>query len=120
MRELERRLTPEFRNLLYDVIVFAPLTRDEVGRIARLHLDRLIATLTAHGKMVVITPQAIDAIVHEGYSVAFGARFLKRKIDERIKIPLSQIWGSADSFRVDVVDGEIVVTTVAADTLAVC
>ena len=109
MRELERRLTPEFRNRLDGVIVFAPLTRDEVGRIARIHLDRVVETLAARGKEVRITPQALDAIVREGFSVAFGARFLKRVIDDRVKIPLSQMWGRGDRFVVDLVDGQITV-----------
>ena len=116
-REMERRLSPEFRNRLDEVIVFSPLTHDEVSRIARIHLKRVTATLLARGKTLAIAPDVIDAVVKEGHSVAFGARYLKRVIDERIKIPLSQIWGTADRFRVDVVNGEIVVTT-AADALS--
>ena len=107
MREVERRLSPEFRNRIDDVIVFTPLTKDEVARIARIHLDRLVATSSARGKEVAITPEAIDAIVQEGYSMTYGARFLKRVIDERVKIPLSLAWSSADQFRVTVVDGQI-------------
>jgi ATP-dependent Clp protease ATP-binding subunit ClpC len=113
MREVERRLSPEFRNRIDDVIVFAPLTKDEVGRIARLHLDRIVATSNARGKQVEITPSAIDAIVQEGYSMTYGARFLKRVIDDRVKIPLSLAWGSGDSFRVTVVDGVITVESAA-------
>ena len=114
MRELERRLTPEFRNRLDETIVFSPLTTDEVRRIARLQLDRLTATAAARGKELAIADAAVDALVREGHSLAYGARFLKRVIDDRVKIPLSQIWGTADRFRVDVVDGEIVVTAAAA------
>lgn len=112
MRELERRLSPEFRNRLDEVIVFAPLTRLEVGLIARMQLDRLIETATTRGKTIEITPEALDAVVREGYSLAYGARFLKRVIDDRIKIPLSQLWASADAFRVSVIDGETVVEAV--------
>jgi ATP-dependent Clp protease ATP-binding subunit ClpC len=113
MRELERRLTPEFRNRLDEVIVFSPLTTEEVSRIAKMQLDRLIVTVGARGKELVITPDAIAAIVKEGHSIAYGARFLKRVIDDRVKIPLSQIWGTADRFRVGVVNGEIAVTAAA-------
>ena len=111
MRELERRLSPEFRNRIDDVIVFAPLMREEVARIARMHLDRIVVTSAARGKHVEITQAALDAIVQEGYSMTFGARFLKRVIDERVKIPLSLAWGAADFFRLDVVDGQITVET---------
>ncbi len=115
MRELERRLTPEFRNRLDDVIVFAPLTTEEVGRIAELQLDRLKAAAKGRGKQLSVTRAALAALVREGHSLAYGARFLKRVIDDRIKIPLSQIWGTADRFCVDVVHGEITVTAAEAD-----
>jgi ATP-dependent Clp protease ATP-binding subunit ClpA len=113
MRELERRLSPEFRNRIDDVVVFSPLTRDEVSRIASLHLDRIVATAAARGKQVEITSAAIAAVVQEGYSMTFGARFLKRVIDERVKIPLSQAWADADAFRVTVVNDAITVEAVA-------
>jgi ATP-dependent Clp protease ATP-binding subunit ClpC len=109
MRELERRLSPEFRNRIDDVIVFQPLAKDEVARIAKMHLDRIVATSAARGKHVEITPAAVDAIVREGYSMTFGARFLKRVIDDRVKIPLSLKWSDGHGFRVDVVNGQITV-----------
>jgi ATP-dependent Clp protease ATP-binding subunit ClpC len=118
MRELERRVSPEFRNRLDEVIVFSPLTRDEVARIARIYLDRVTETLAARGKTLSITAAAIDAIVREGYSVAYGARFLKRVIDDRVKIPLSQMWSSGEAFGVDEVNGEIVVEALGAMTSA--
>ena len=122
MRELERRLSPEFRNRIDDVIVFAPLTRNEVARIALIHLDRIVATAAAQGKGVEMTPEAVDAIVREGHSMTYGARFLKRVIDEVVKIPLSQIWSSADSFRVTVLAGRVVVEpqTATVEQLVVC
>jgi ATP-dependent Clp protease ATP-binding subunit ClpA len=109
MRELERRLSPEFRNRIDDVIVFAPLTKEEVGRIARIHLDRIVATTSARGKRIDMMPDAVEAIVREGYSMTYGARFLKRVIDDRVKIPLSQLWSSADSFRLTVDADRVVV-----------
>jgi ATP-dependent Clp protease ATP-binding subunit ClpC len=111
MREVERRLSPEFRNRIDDVIVFTPLTKDEVARIARQHLDRIVSTANARGKQVEITPAALDAIVQEGYSMTYGARFLKRVIDDRVKIPLSLAWGGGDYFRVTVVEGQVTVET---------
>jgi ATP-dependent Clp protease ATP-binding subunit ClpA len=110
MREVERRLSPEFRNRIDDVVVFAPLTKAEVASIARLHLDRIVATALARGKAVTMTPDAIDAIVREGYSMAYGARFLKRVIDDLVKIPLSQQWSTADAFVIDVREGKVVVS----------
>ena len=113
MRELERRLSPEFRNRLDDVIVFAPLTRDEAARVARIQLDRVIATAITRGKEVVVTSEALDEIVRQGHSLAYGARFLKRVIDDRVKIPLSQMWGASNRFRVTASAGDIVVEPMA-------
>jgi len=117
MRELERRLSPEFRNRLDEVIVFAPLTREEVSRIAEMQFDRLAATTAACGKTLEITREALDAIVREGHSLAYGARFLKRVIDDRVKIPLSQLWGEGHRFRVAVDHGEVVVEAVEEESL---
>ena len=120
MRELERRFTPEFRNRIDDVIVFAPLSRQEVSRIASIHLDRIVATAAARGKTVEIAPEAIDVLVREGYSMAYGARPLKRVIEERVKVPLSQAWSSADRFRVTVERDEILVEPVGAIQALAC
>ncbi len=109
LRELERRLSPEFRNRIDEVIVFAPLNREDVARIARNYLDQVTATMAGRGKQLSISPDVLDALVRDGYSVEYGARFLKRVIDDKVKIPLSQLWGRADAFCVRVVDGEIVV-----------
>ena len=96
------------------MIVFSPLTTDEVGRIARIQLDKLAATVLARGKQLEIAPAAIEQLVREGHSLAYGARFLKRVIDDRVKIPLSEIWGTGERFRVDAADGAITVTAVTA------
>jgi ATP-dependent Clp protease ATP-binding subunit ClpC len=115
IREVEQRLSPEFRNRIDDVIVFAPLTKAEVGRIARIHLDRIVAAAAARGKHVEIAADAVDALVREGYSMAYGARFLKRIIEQRVKMPLSQVWSAAERFRVAVVHDEILVEPSAAE-----
>ena len=54
----------------------------------------------------------VDALVTEGHSMANGARFLKRVIDDRIKLPLSQKWKEASSFRATIEDGQVVVQPV--------
>ena len=48
----------------------------------------------------------------DGYSLAYGARFLKRVIDDRIKLPLSQQWKEANAFRVTLQDDHIAVEAV--------
>ena len=108
-RELERRFSPEFRNRIDQVVVFEPLTRDQVRAIAEKYLDDVAKTLCRAEKCLTVEPEVIDALVTEGHSMANGARFLKRVIDERIKLPLSQQWKEASGFRATVEDGRIVI-----------
>jgi ATP-dependent Clp protease ATP-binding subunit ClpA len=101
-RELERRFPPEFRNRIDQVVLFQPLTKDEVRLIALKYIEQITTTLKRWNKTVTIEPEALEKLVTEGYSMAFGARFLKRIIDDRIKLPLSLRWKEANSFRVTV------------------
>src|SRR5207302_3263242 len=98
MRELERRFPPEFRNRIDEVVLFAPLTHDEVREIAKHYLRQVKITLAQAGKTIQVEPDALEVIVAQGYSLAFGARFLKRIIDERIKLPISTRWREGSHF----------------------
>ena len=62
--------------------------------------------------MLHVEPEALDKLVADGYSMAYGARFLKRVIDDQIKLPLSQQWKEANTFRAVVRDGQITVESV--------
>ena len=69
-------------------------------------------TLKRFGNTITIEPEALEKIVTEGYSLAYGARFLKRVIDDRLKLPLSQRWKEANSFRATVADDQVAIETV--------
>src|SRR4026209_1389933 len=88
-RELERRFPPEFRNRIDQVVVFEPLTKDEVRHIALQYIDEVAGPLKRWHKTLTVEPEALEKIVTAGYSLASGARFLKRVVDDRIKLPLS-------------------------------
>jgi ATP-dependent Clp protease ATP-binding subunit ClpA len=109
MRELERRFPPEFRNRIDEVVLFAPLSRDEVREITKHYLGEVTLTLAKAGKAIDVSDEALELIVTQGYSLAFGARFLKRVIDERIKLPISERWKEGNLFEVRVAGGEVVV-----------
>jgi ATP-dependent Clp protease ATP-binding subunit ClpC len=111
-RELERRFSPEFRNRIDQVVLFQPLTKDEVRQIALNYIDQVVGTLRRWNKTLTIEPDAIEKLVTEGYSLAYGARFLKRVIDDRIKLPLSQQWKDANAFKATVRDGQIVLEAI--------
>jgi ATP-dependent Clp protease ATP-binding subunit ClpA len=109
MRELERRFPPEFRNRIDEVVLFNPLTHDEVREIAKHYFHQITLTLAKAGKTFSIASDALELVVTQGYSVAFGARFLKRFIDEHVKLPISARWKEGAHFAVKAVDSRIVV-----------
>jgi len=111
-KELERRFPPEFRNRIDQVVLFQPLMHDEVRQIAVKYIDQVTTTLKRWNKSVTVEPEALEKLVTDGYSLAYGARFLKRVIDDRIKLPLSQRWKEANSFRVALRDNKIEVEAV--------
>jgi ATP-dependent Clp protease ATP-binding subunit ClpA len=109
LRELERRFPPEFRNRVDEVVLFNPLTHDEVTKIARHYLASVTKTLEQSGRRLIMLPGALEKLVEQGHSMAYGARFLKRLIDDKIKLPISQQWKLGRDFIVRVKDEEVVV-----------
>jgi ATP-dependent Clp protease ATP-binding subunit ClpA len=108
-REMERRFSPEFLNRIDEVVLFSPLTQGEAHEIASHYLATITATLAKSGKTLNIEAGALDRLLGEGYSLEYGARFLKRVIDERVKLPISVRWREGDHFRVAAQGAEIVV-----------
>jgi ATP-dependent Clp protease ATP-binding subunit ClpA len=109
MRELERRFPPEFRNRIDQVVLFNPLTHDEVREIAKHYLEHVKTTLRKSAKTIQVSDDALEVVVAKGYNMAFGARFLKRYIDEHIKLPISERWKDGMHFEVRAENDEIVV-----------
>ena len=109
MKAAEQRFSPEFRNRIDEIVIFSPLTMDEVRDIARIYLNKLKRKMERQGKVVEITEGAIDLLTEKGFSAAYGARFLKRHIDQNVKLPITNAWKTAPRFTVDAEDGEIVV-----------
>ncbi len=107
LKAAEDHFSPEFRNRIDEIIVFSPLTREEVRQIAHLYLEKTRAQMAKYNKSLTVTEAALDQLVEMGYSLQFGARFLKRTIDEHVKLPITQMWKEADHFLVDVKEGEI-------------
>jgi ATP-dependent Clp protease ATP-binding subunit ClpA len=116
-RELERRFSPEFRNRIDEVVLFAPLTKANVREIAQYYLDGIAATLSHSSKMLEVNPAALERLVEMGSNLAYGARFLKRVIDDQVKIPISTRWHEGTTFRVGIRDTAVVVDVVSAPSL---
>jgi ATP-dependent Clp protease ATP-binding subunit ClpB len=87
--ELRRHFRPEFLNRVDDVIVFHPLSRDDLARIVGLQLARLRALLAGRGIGLDLTPAALELLAAEGYDPLYGARPLKRVIQRRLQNPIA-------------------------------
>ena len=109
MKAAETRFSPEFRNRIDEIIVFSPLVMDEVREIAKIYLGKIKRNMERQSKVVEITESALDVLTEKGYSPAYGARFLKRYIDQKVKLPITNAWKTARQFTVDAEDSEIVV-----------
>jgi ATP-dependent Clp protease ATP-binding subunit ClpA len=107
LRELERRFAPEFRNRIDEVVLFRPLSKDEVREIAIQQIEKIERSLARSGRTLTVAPEALEVLVQDGYSLAYGARFLKRTIEDRIKLPISQRWTEGTAFTAEVRDGTI-------------
>jgi ATP-dependent Clp protease ATP-binding subunit ClpC len=108
MKAAETRFSPEFRNRIDEIVVFSPLTMDEVRQIAQLYLDKTTRQMKRQGKALEVSDQAINLLTEKGYSMKYGARFLKRYIDEKVKLPITTMWKTSSRFSVDIEDGEVV------------
>ena len=107
LQSADQRFSPEFRNRIDEIVVFSPLTQDEVKQIAHLYLGSMSRQMERQGHSLRITDAAVERIVELGFSTTYGARFLKRTIDEKIKLPITNLWKAFNGFVVDTVDGEL-------------
>jgi ATP-dependent Clp protease ATP-binding subunit ClpA len=110
LREAENHFSPEFLNRVDDIVVFSPLTEEEVREIARRYLGAIQKNLATYGKSLEYTEAALKTLSEMGFSLKYGARFLKRRIDERIKIPITLHWKEGVQFRVETLEGELSVS----------
>jgi ATP-dependent Clp protease ATP-binding subunit ClpA len=112
MKAAEQRFSPEFRNRIDEIVVFSPLMMDEVRQIAQLYLSKLRKQMEHQGKEVEVTEAGVDLLTQKGFSPAYGARFLKRHIDEKVKLPITTMWKGATRFLVDAENGEVTIKAV--------
>ena len=90
MTALRREFLPEFLNRVDEVIVFHPLAKTEIRKIVDLQLQRLEKQLDENGFRLSVTDAARDLLAEEGYDPAYGARPLKRVIQQRLQNELAK------------------------------
>ncbi len=91
LSELRRHFRPEFLNRVDDIVVFHALTRNHVARILDIQLERLRTRLAERRVALQLTPEASMDLAERGYDPAFGARPLKRLIQQEIETPIARL-----------------------------
>lgn len=86
---LKRTVRPEFLNRIDDIVVFSPLTFEEIRSIVDIQINRTIESLKNDFK-IQVTDRARDKVAELGFNPEFGARPVKRTIDQKILNPLSK------------------------------
>ncbi|HZN68701.1 MAG TPA: ATP-dependent Clp protease ATP-binding subunit, partial [Tepidisphaeraceae bacterium] len=90
MKEVERYFRPEFIGRLDDVIVFRPLNRAHLEKIVEMELKKVMKRLIEHGLSVELSPEAKEFLIDKGTNNDFGARPLRRAIEQHVEDPLSE------------------------------
>jgi len=86
---IKSRFLPEFLNRIDEIITFQPLGREQIRRIVDLQIENLERQLLANDMTLVVTESARNQIANEGYDPAYGARPLKRVIQQRLQNSLA-------------------------------
>ena len=109
---LRRAFKPEFLNRIDDTVMFTPLSRDQVRRIAELLLKRLQARLADRQVQLTLTDDAMELLMAQGYDPSYGARPMKRLIQSKLETLCARaiVAGSVQNgcLTVDAHDGEFV------------
>ena len=90
LQEVKNFMRPEFLNRLDEIIVFHPLTEDEIAQIARLMLDAIVERLKERGVELTATDEAVRYLARTGFDPAYGARPLRRAIQRAVEDALSE------------------------------
>ena len=118
MAELREHFRPEFLNRVDETVVFHPLELEQLTKIVEIQLERLRARLTERQISLSVTPAALRYLGERGYDQVYGARPLKRLIQQEIETPMARqlVKGElrdGDTATVDLNDRQIVIVPTA-------
>ena len=115
MGVVQAHFRPEFINRLDDLVVFHPLDKAQIKSIARIQMAGLEKRLAERGIAIEVSDKALDLLANVGFDPVYGARPLKRAIQQQLENPLaSKIlageFGQGDTVKVDAEGGKLVFT----------
>jgi ATP-dependent Clp protease ATP-binding subunit ClpC len=113
MDKMKQTFRPEFFNRIDEVIVFHPLTRDEIAKIVYLFLKRVHDSLRTQGIDLIVSEEVVAKLAAEGFDPALGARPLRRAIQRLIEDALAEEvlagkFAIGDTVHADLQDGQVV------------
>lgn len=113
---LKKTIRPEFLNRIDEIIMFTPLTENEISEIVKLQFNSIQQMLLTNGIQVEATDKAIKWIAHEGFDSQYGARPVKRLLQKKVLNEISKAILSGTVKRdgkiiIDASDGEILIRT---------
>lgn len=97
MREVREHFRPEFINRIDEIVVFNSLDADAVKKIAGIQLEKLKSRMAEQQIGLEVAPEAVDEIAKVGFDPMFGARPLKRAIQDRIENGISRLLLKGDA-----------------------
>jgi ATP-dependent Clp protease ATP-binding subunit ClpB len=114
---------PEFINRIDEVVVFHPLGREQIRAIANIQIEYLRRRLQDRDMVLEVTDEALDRLGEAGFDPVYGARPLKRTIQQQLENPLAQEilaghYGPGDRIRVDLEDEHLVFSRTASEASA--
>ena len=113
MGVVQAHFRPEFINRLDDIVVFHPLDKAQIKQIAGIQLQGLEKRLTERGLRIELSDKALELLANVGFDPVYGARPLKRAIQQQLENPLAQqilsgAFASGDTIVVDAEGGHVV------------
>ncbi|MGI6073857.1 MAG: ATP-dependent chaperone ClpB [Fermentimonas sp.] len=87
---LKKTIRPEFLNRIDDIIMFTPLTEDEITQVVKIQLDSIVNMLKESGVDLRYTSEAVHSLAIEGFDPEFGARPVKRVIQRKVLNQMSK------------------------------
>ncbi|TYH09258.1 hypothetical protein ES288_A07G080600v1 [Gossypium darwinii] len=91
LQEVRRHFRPELLNRLDEIVVFDPLSHDQLRKVARLQMKDVAVRLTERGIALAVTDAALDYILAESYDPVYGARPIRRWLEKRVVTELSRM-----------------------------
>ncbi|WVZ20554.1 hypothetical protein V8G54_007876 [Vigna mungo] len=91
MQEVKRHFRPELLNRLDEIVVFDPLSHDQLRKVARLQMKDVASRLAERGVAMAVTDAALDYILSESYDPVYGARPIRRWLEKKVVTELSRM-----------------------------